>query len=342
MATFNANGWRGLPQLHEFSHPEAGCLDWQQDGDTKQATISQHQAWRQFQQKDQQGWCQRRGYLRENVLTFNPNSISAGYFKAPRLQSSARRRSKSWAGMTDWQQAVLCRQRREQECAGEVYLLTICYACDGRPVLDPPAIMPGHQACAGSSSLCQVAVMSVRLAHAWNTWLQVILWLETVTGISREDMAVQYIMNPRKATATTVNLPPPQYAHFHCPLVACFGEDLMPLLQLVRLRHSHSHKRRVRKAETRRLQEAETRRLQASGAGVDRPTVAGLGTWEPGCWPNIRPDGWWLGSKVSSSKWFGFNADTPDTPVWQRAGRALSSGVCKLPSAQESIQTIAT
>lgn len=326
MAAFNANGWRGLPQLHEFSHPEESELDWHHDGRTLQATISQHVAWRKFQQNDVHGWCHRNRYLREHALTFNPNSTSAGRVAAARPSSSARNRSKSWAGMTDWQRAVLCHQRREQEAAGEVYLLTICWSCDGRPVLDNPVTVPRKQ----SSGTCQVFEMSVRLADAWSTWLQVILWLETVTNISRADMVVQYIINPRKAAATTVNFKPPHWAHRYCPLVACFGQDLMPVLQLVQLSHSSRHKYSVWQAEHKRIvasggQSTDTQGYQVVRApGGTRYSAedhrgARHGAFRPGCWPNLRLDGWWLGS---SSHQLGQCDDTADMPAWQWGGRA--------------------
>ena len=316
MAAFNANGWRGLPQLHEFSHPAESELDWHQEitthGTSLKATMSQHVAWRKFQQNDIDGWCHRKRNQMKHVLTFTPNSISAGHVAAARPSSSTRNRSKSWAGMTDWQRAVLCHQRREQEAAGEVYLLTVCWGLDGSPVLDAGKTVLGKQA----SGLCQVFEMSVRLADAWSTWLQVILWLEEVTNIPRADMRVQYIINPRKAAATTASFKPPYWAYRYCPLVACFGQDLMPVLQLVQLCHSRKDRAVFWKAEDKRIRAAGGEGMDTQGYEVVEAPAGGYrysaqdhrrataDAFRPGCWPNLRRDGWWL------------------APAWQWGGTA--------------------
>lgn len=334
MAGVTANGWPGLPDLlarHSIHAPEPGQRDWQQEDGVLKATISQHEAWRHFHRTDTEwGWQHNKQYLNESIIPFSTTPRFAG------PSTRARKRSKSWAGITDWHRALLASQRIRQEMVGPVYMLTACYV-SGDPVLDPPALMktylPGKPEFQGMS---EVAGLSVRIAPAWSTWLQVAYWLKEVTGHAREDWMVIYTINPGHKHALAVKIRNPFYSSFYCPLVALFGGDLMPCLQLVRLQQATKQKEFIRQIQADRQAAAE-RRAGWFNNGVNREyllSATGPGGFVPGCWENCQRDQrsaacdeWWVGTRASITHVNFGDFDAPHERVWQWAGRALSAAV---------------
>lgn len=340
MPGVSANGWPGLPDLlatgELHNPPEPGQQDWLQEDGVLKATSSQHEAWRHFQRTDRELGFQ---YNKSHLWGIIP------FCTSPRLAApstiAARKRSKSWAGTTEWHRTLLGTQRIRQEEAGQqMYMLTVCNGVSAEPVLDPPALMRTHLPGTGASdSLSQVAVLSVRLVPAWSTWFQVILWLCEVTQCDREDWMVNYIINPGHKKACTVQIKNPFFAFFYCPLVALFGCDLMPVLQFVKLTQSTKQKQSLRMVQIRRHR-AAFRRAGLNGEAADIQTRfakrclrRGPGAFLPGSWPNYLPNYenvatcWWVATSYSWSTANYADIDVPDERVWQCAGTLLSAAV---------------